>query len=48
MIKFKIKYWLAGNIKVCCLEANSLNEVMVYFYTHYPCDDVIEVLEDVD
>lgn len=47
MVKFKIKYWLAGNIKVVEIEAKDINEVLVYFYTHYSCDDIIEVLEDV-
>lgn len=47
MVKFKIVYWLSGNMKVLELEAKDMNEALVYFYTHYPCDDVIEVLENV-
>lgn len=47
MVKFKIKYWLAGNIKVAEVEAKDITEALVYFYMHYSCDDIIEVLENV-
>jgi hypothetical protein len=42
---YKIRYWLAGNIKVIEIKAKDLTEALAYFYMTYPCDGVIDVVE---
>lgn len=45
MVVYKIRYWLASNIKVVKIKAKNINEALVYFYQNYPCDGVIDVVE---
>lgn len=43
--KFKITYWLDGNIKVAELEASSKYNAKMRFYLTHSCDDIISIQE---
>lgn len=48
MKKYRIKYYLYGDIKIVYIAANNEEEALVLFYLNYQADDVISVvLEDV-
>ena len=40
MKKYRIAYWLAGDLKVTIIEANSKGEALILFYVNNACDDV--------
>lgn len=46
MVKYKITYWLAGNIKVAYVKASSIYEAKLLFYVTHVCEDIIEVVEE--
>jgi len=45
MVKFKIVYVQAGNIKVAYVEAPDIYQAKVLFYVTHVCEDIIEVVE---
>lgn len=45
MKKFKIKYWLGGDIHVTSLYANDAVEARLYMYLYIQCDDIISIEE---
>ena len=46
MVKYKLIYWLAGDVKVTHIEAPDMKTALVIFYENYPCDDLIRVEVD--
>lgn len=44
--KFKITYWLSGDIRVGYIKAYDITMAKIIFYMEYPCDDIIEVEEE--
>lgn len=45
MKKFKIVYWLSGNIKTYEIEAKSVAEAKMWFLLSEPNDDIIRIEE---
>lgn len=43
MNKYKVIYWLAGDLRVAYLEAKDIEEAFILFYLNYTADDVVEV-----
>lgn len=44
--KFKIKYWIGGDIRVKTIEAEDSLDARLKFYLFNECDDIISVVED--